>query len=247
LKIESHAPKSQETGNLMEDLNMNRMQKTTRVFGILALALILVGCSTPTVVAPPTPDIPSIQTVAAKTIVAKITLEAALNPTATVAATTEPIVITSTPLPSPTAALATEVPTATLIPTLKPVTGGGGGGVVYPTATRRAGPDQAQIISQDPKDGTAYSAGYEFDGTWTFKNIGTSTWNTGYEYRFASGTNLAKKKIYTLPKSVKPGESIKIVTDMVTPAQGGRYTTYWQLVNENGDVFYEFFMIIDVK
>ena len=37
---------------------MNRMQKTTRVFGILALALILVGCSTPTVVAPPTPDIP---------------------------------------------------------------------------------------------------------------------------------------------------------------------------------------------
>jgi hypothetical protein len=231
----------------MEELIMNRMQKTTRAIGILALALILVGCSTPTVVAPPTPDIPSVRTEAAKTIVAKITIEAALQPTATSAATTEPVVITATAEPSSTAAPATQVPTATLIPTLKPVTGGGGGGAVYPTATRRAGPDQAQLITQSPKDGAAYSAGYEFDGTWTFKNIGTSTWTTGYEYRFSNGTNLAKKKIYTVPKKVAPGESVTLATDMVTPAEAGRYTTYWQLVNENGDVFYEFFLIVDVK
>ncbi|MBE0696377.1 MAG: hypothetical protein IH586_05590 [Anaerolineaceae bacterium] len=224
---------------------MNRMQKTTMVFGILALALILVGCSTPTIVAPPTPDIPSVRTEAAKTIVAKITIEAALQPTATSAPTMEPEVITATALPSPTTAPAIQIPTATLIPTLKPATGGGG--LPAPTATRRAGPDQAQLITQDPKDGTAYSAGYEFDGTWTFKNIGTSTWTTGYEYRFSDGTNLAKKKIYTVPKSVAPGESVTLATDMVTPVQAGRYTSYWQLVNENGDVFYEFFIIIDVK
>ena len=223
---------------------MIRMQKTTRLVIILALALILVGCSTPTVVAPPTPDIPLIRTESAKTVVAKITIEAALEAAATLPPTAEPVVITATPLPSPTAEAPTLAPTATLIPTVKPVTGGGG---VYPTATRRAGPDQAQLISQDPKDGTAYSPGYEFDGTWTFKNIGTSTWTTGYEYRFASGTNLAKAKIYTLKKSVAPGETITLITDMVTPSQGGRYTSYWQLVNENGDVFFAFFMIIDVK
>jgi hypothetical protein len=234
----------------MEEFEMNRMQKTTRLLAILALVIILVGCSTPTVVAPPTPDIPSIRTESAQTIVAKITIEAALQPEATQPAaadqpTPEVIVITATSAPSPTAAPATQtlVPTATLIPTAKPPTGG----VVYPTPTRRAGPDQAQLLSQDPRDGTAYSAGVEFDGTWTFKNIGTSTWNTTYDYRFSGGTNLAKAKLYSVPKTVAPGETVTLITDMVAPAEGGRYTSYWELTNQNGDVFYQFFLIIDVK
>jgi hypothetical protein len=223
---------------------MNRMQKTTRLAVFLALALILVGCSTPTVVALPTQDIPSIRTEAVKTVEAKLTIEAALQPSATLPPTLAPVVvvITATPEPSPTAKPAVVVPTST--PTVKPVTGGGG---VYPTATTRSGPDLAQLLSQSPIDGTNVSAGSEFDGTWTFKNVGTSTWTTGYEYRFAGGTNLAKKKIYTLQKSVSPGDTITLATDLVAPPQGGRYTSYWELVNENGDVFFDFFMIVDVN
>lgn len=224
---------------------MNRMQKTTRLVTILAVALILVGCSTPTIVAQPTQDIPAIRTEAVKTVVAKLTIEAALQPTATLPPTTEPIVITATSEPSATPEPVIVIPTATFTATVRPATGGGG--VVYPTATRRSGPDLAQMISQDPKDGTNFSAGAEFDGTWTFKNVGTSTWTTGYEYRFAGGTNLAKAKIYTLKRSVAPGDTITLATDMVAPAQGGRYTSYWELVNENGDVFFEFFLIIDVS
>ncbi len=175
---------------------MNRMQKTTRLAVFLAFALILVGCSTPTVVALPTQDIPSIRTEAVKTVEAKLTIEAVLQPTATLPPTLAPVVvvITATPLPTPTAEAVVLVPTST--PTVKPASGGGG--VVYPTATTRSGPDLAQLLSQSPIDGTNVSAGSEFDGTWTFKNVGTSTWTTGYEYRFAGGTNLAKKSIYTL-------------------------------------------------
>ncbi len=226
---------------------MNRMQKTTRLSAILALVIILVGCSTPTQVVQPTQDVPSIRTKSAMTVVAKITIEAALQPEATEPPAAQPspqiIVVTATPEPNPTATATALAPTATLIPTSKPPAGG----VVYPTATRRAGPDQAELISQSPKDGTAYSAGEEFDGTWTFKNVGTSTWSTNYDYRFSGGTNLTKVKFYSLPKSVAPGETVTLVTDMVAPAQGGRYTSYWELTNENGDVFYQFFMIIDVK
>lgn len=222
---------------------MKRMQKTTRMFAILALVFILVGCSTPTVVTQPTQDIPSIRTESAKTVVAKITIEAALQPTAVPTETPLPVVFTATPEPSPTF-----VPTATLIPTsTAAVSGGGGGGIVYPTATRRAGPNLAQLIDQSPKDGTSYNAGVEFDAAWTFKNIGTSTWTTGYEYRHSGGTNLAKASIYTLKKSVAPGETITIYADMVAPATLGRYVSNWELVNENGDVFFEFFLVIDVK
>jgi hypothetical protein len=233
----------------MEDFKMNWMQKTTRLLAILALGIILVGCSTPTVVVPPTQDIPSIRTESAQTVVAKLTIEAALEPAATeppaVQATPQIIVITATPEPNPTATPTTQsvAATATLIPTAKPVSGG----AVYPTATRRAGPDQAQLISQSPKDGASFSAGAEFDGTWTFKNVGTSTWSVNYDYRFSDGTNLAKAKLYSVPKSVAPGESVTLATDMVAPAEAGRYTSYWELTNENGDVFYQFFLIIDVK
>lgn len=229
---------------------MNNLQKTTRLFAIMALVLILAGCNTPTVVVEPTVDIPKVRTEAVQTVVSKMTIEAALNPTAT--ATEAPIVFTATPEPTATAAQATAtlIPTNTSVPTLPPPTSGSGGsgGVVYPTATRRAGPDQAQLISQSPYDGTRYSPGNEFDGVWTFKNVGTTTWNTNYYYDFADkGTNLAKTNRYYLPKTVKPGESITIYADMVAPATAGRYVSYWQLRNDNGAVFYGFYLIIDVK
>lgn len=223
---------------------MIRTPKTIRVLAFLALIVSLVGCTGPTAVVEPTPDIPLIRTEAVQTVVSKLTIEAALNPTATIAPTDTPApVVTATSAPT-----ATQPPaaTATSMPTIRPATSGGGG-VVYPTATRRSGPDQANLLSQEPKDGTVVSAGSEFDGSWVFKNIGTSTWTTGYEYRFAGGTNLAKKDIYTVPGSVKPNDSITLYTDMVAPSEGGRYVSYWELVNENGDIFYEFYMIIDVK
>jgi hypothetical protein len=230
----------------MEEKIMKRMQKTTSMFAILALVFILVGCSTPTVVSQPTQDIPSIRTESARTVVAKITIEAALQPTATtpLTDTPAPVVFTATSEPTPTVPPAT----ATLIPTATRAVsgGGGGGGVIYPTATRRAGPDQASLLSQDPMDGANFTAGVEFDGSWTFKNIGTSTWTTGYEYRHSGGTNLAKAKIYTLRGPVKPGETITIYADMVAPAEQGRYVSNWELVNENGDVFFNFFLVIDV-
>jgi hypothetical protein len=230
---------------------MSNLQKTTRLVALLALAVILVGCSTPTVVTEPTPDIPKIRTESAQTVVAKLTIEAALNPTAT--STEAPVVMTATnapteaPTQAPAQATATLVPTFTPVATLKPATGGGGNPA--PTATRRAGPDQAQYITQSPGDGAVYHPGNEFDGTWTFKNVGTSTWTKGvYYFRFANqGTNLAKANTYLLQEDVAPGKSVTLVADMVAPASAGRYVSYYQLINNNGGIFYEFYMVIDVK
>jgi len=225
---------------------MIRTQKTIRVFAILALVIILVGCSGPTAIVPPTPDIPSIQTEAVQTAVAKITIEAALNPTPTVEtpAATEPVA-TATTEPSPTLPLPTAAP-ATSVPTVRPATSGGV--AAFPTATRRAGPDQAQLVSQDPTDGTVFTPGSEFDGTWTFKNIGTSTWNSNYYYRVSKDSNnLAKSDRYYLSQNVKPGDSIRLVADMVAPSSGGRTVTNWELVNDNGEIFYQFFLVVDVN
>lgn len=230
---------------------MSRMQKTTRIFAFMALVFILVGCSSPTAVVQPTQDVNPIRTEAAQTVVAKLTIEAALNPTATTQPTAEPVVLTATLAPSPTAtqAVATLAPTATLIPTNRPGTSGtGGGAAVYPTRTPQR-PDAAILVSQEPTDGTKIGPGVEFDGKWVLKNIGTTTWSTGYEYRTPGGDDdpLSMKNIYTLPSSVKPGESVTIYADMKAPSEGGRYTSQWELVNENGEIFFRFFMVINVE
>lgn len=223
---------------------MNHMQKTIGVFAFLALAISLVGCSTATVVAPPTPDIPSIRTESVQTVVAKLTIEAALNPTAT-QEPTQTSVPEATATTAPTATLAVvALPTSTLIPTANLSSGGSS---VSPTATRRPGPDQAQYVSQDPQDGTLFQPGNTFDGTWTVKNIGTSTWDTHYKIRFGGGTNLALKSLYYLKGTVAPGDTVKLITDMQAPSTAGRYVSYWQLLNANGDIFYQFYLIIDVR
>lgn len=226
---------------------MNRMQRTTGMVAILALALILVGCNSPTVVVPPTQDIPSIRTEAAATVISKITIEAALNPTATAPATAVPATqqpeatATSAATPTSTAVVITAIPTFTPFPTSS--------GAIYPTRTVRAGPDQAQLLSQSPTDGTVENPSAEFDGAWKFKNIGTSTWNTNYSIRAAEGkgTNLAKATRYYLKDKIAPGESVNVFADMVAPSTGGRYVSYWELVNDNGAIFYNFYLVIDVK
>ncbi len=229
---------------------MINLQKTTRLFAILALVLILAGCTTPTVVVPPTADIPKVRTEAAQTVVAKITIEAALNPTNTAPATEAPAAATSTTAPSPTAgsaeATATLIPTLTLAPTLKPVTGGG---VVYPTATRRAGPDQAQLVTQSPGDGRIYHPSEQFDGTFTFKNVGTSTWNTNYRYKAITdkGTVMSPSTTFYLKNEVKPGDSIQLIFDMTAPSTAGRYVEYFALLNDNNAIFYGFYLVVTVQ
>jgi hypothetical protein len=237
----------------MEELIMKNLQKTTRFFAILLFGLTLAGCNTPTVVAPPTPDIPRVRTEAVQTVVAKLTIEAALNPlpTATIASVeataTEAEAPTATQAPAAQEATATLVPTLTAIPTIKPPTGGG---VVYPTATRRAGPDQAQFISQSPEDGKVFHPSEQFDASWTFKNVGTKTWNKNYRIRVASskGVVLSKAKTYYLRDSeVKVGEQTTFIADMQAPSTAGRSVTYWELCNDNGDIFYAFYLVVDVK
>lgn len=235
---------------------MNWKRYVARGLAGILLLTILVGCSTPTAaVVQPTQDIPLIRTESAQTVVAKLTIESALNPTATLAEqTVEPVVVTATPLPATATSAATATPlapqpTATSAATLAPttVTGGGGGVVIYPTATRRSGPDQAQLLEQTPTDGTKFNAGEVFDVAWTFKNIGTSTWNVNYDYRWDSGTGMATADLYSIPREVKPGDTITLYADYVAPSTSGRYVDYWELTNVNGEVFYNFYVIIDVR
>lgn len=237
---------------------MMRLHKTTRVLAGLAFALIfLAGCTTPTaVVAPATPDLAVVRTEAVQTAIAKITIAAALNPTATEAPAQAPqvVVVTATPEPTTAAtATAAQPATATTAPTLAPATSGGsssGGssssGGVYPTRTPRRIPDNLSLVGFSPADGAKYNPGTDFDGVWTVKNTGTTTWGTDYYIRFKSGTDMGKAVRFYLKSPVAPGETTDLVADLVAPPASGTYIAYYEFCTSNADVIYTMYVVIVV-
>ncbi len=88
-----------------------------------------------------------------------------------------------------------------------------------------------QVVSTRPTQSMKVRT--DFDAVWTLKNTGQTTWDkNSIDYRYRSGEKIYKRAAaYDLPKSVKPGETIKIVVDMVAPAKAGTYKTEWILGN----------------
>ncbi len=72
----------------------------------------------------------------------------------------------------------------------------------------------------------------DFDLTWTVKNTSNTTWDiNSVDYKYVSGTQMHKYgNLYDLPQTVKPGETVKIVVDVLAPNQAGTYAVNWAIV-----------------
>ncbi len=90
-----------------------------------------------------------------------------------------------------------------------------------------------QIVSVTPSSPISRSG--DFDAVWTIKNTSTKTWDANsVDYMFVSGSKLQKYEArYDLNQTVKPGETVKVVVDMIAPSTAGFYTVNWALVNSN--------------
>ena len=190
----------------------------------------------------PTPDTVAIRTQAVETAVSEMTLQALLNPTAT-------LVPTNTLLPTATSSEATTTP--------KPVSGSGSGsssGTVStraPTAvvmqTWATKQDWCQLVSEDPLE-YAQPAGWNFDKVWTLRNLGTNTWTVGvYNVVWTGGENWSYGATsYPLPHDVKPKETVKILIDVQVPSgvTDQLRVTRWGIANDKGEVFCKFYHTI---
>lgn len=217
--------------------------KKAPIFILLAGVLLLAACSpaAPTAAPLPTQDLNVVRTQSAQTVVAKITADAAANPTATPlpAATATPVPPTAAPV-QPTATLA--IPTLTTAPTR--VSGGTGGGSYVPTLP--AGSDVGQVTSVSPYN-KVFKAGEDFDAKWTIKNIGNKDWDNTYYIKYISGADMSGTKLVYLPGTVKVHESTSVVVDMNAPQSAGTYNSLWGLVNDNGTVFCYLYLTVVVQ
>jgi len=112
----------------------------------------------------------------------------------------------------------------------KNVTGGTTGGGIPVTS------GSCQVVSATPT--TSVSAGADLDVAWTVKNNSTRTWNvSSVDYKYVSGASFHKRgDRYDMRQSVKPGETVKVVVDVVAPNTAGSYTTNWALVEGSSTI-----------
>jgi len=97
------------------------------------------------------------------------------------------------------------------------------------TSTPAPTSGSCQIVSVSPSRTLAKSE--DFDLVWEVKNVSGKSWEmTAVDYKYVSGTAMHEKAVYDLQKTVANNETFKIIVDMKAPAQAGRYSVNWALV-----------------
>jgi hypothetical protein len=209
-----------------------QMAKTfSLLFMVMVSLLISTGCGAGSSAAP-TEAPEMIYTRVAETIQANMTQTALFLPTGTTTPTVAP----------------TQTPTSTTppLPTIQGQTTGTG--MVLPTVqvlntpisiatsvTYNIPGDHARYLYNRPTDGYSIKAGQDFPLAFALENIGTTTWNTKYTWRFIGGTKCWDVTSVNLPKEVKPGERIEIFVVCIAPVENiGDYYDRWSLYTDTG-------------
>lgn len=195
-----------------------------RALIIITSAFITVSILSACGAGAPTED-PSLQiTQIAGTIQAGLTQAAALTPsaTATLAATATATMVPPTATPSG--------PTNT--PTLTP----------YPTTDPSQSINNSKFVADvTVPDGSDFARNEPFVKTWRFKNTGQTTWSKFYSLKYVEGPLMGANGLLTinLPNDVKPGETVDISMNFISPGELGTYTSYWKLYTDQGVPFGE--------
>ncbi|MGB4595884.1 MAG: NBR1-Ig-like domain-containing protein [Anaerolineaceae bacterium] len=209
------------------------MKKNSKKIYALLLVLVVLAISACAPKATPTPIGVYIETSVAATMQVQATadslraLEQRMTQMAMPTATLAP---TWTPTAAPTVApQPTSAPIVTQPPVVLPPAN-----TAVPTITSLC--LKATLVSETIPDGTVKSKGEDFDKTWVFKNAGTCTWTTEFDFSLISGERLGGTDI-DLPQTVAPGGELTITIDMSAPDSAGDYTGWWSFRDAGGNHF----------
>jgi next-to-BRCA1 protein 1 len=85
-------------------------------------------------------------------------------------------------------------------------------------------------------DGTVSPPSLDFVKIWRIRNEGKSAWPEGTRLVFVGGDNLSPQESIVVPSAL-PGQEVDVAVDMKSPANPGRYISYWRLAQSDGSRF----------
>ena len=139
---------------------------------------------------------------------------------ATQAATIQPIEVTQTELP-------TETPTPTITITSTPVDCS-----TIDPKTGIPGNVAHFIGDKTIPSGTVLVPGTVFEKIWSIRNVGSTTWTTGYTIAFGVGNSMGSNAAIRFPSVVEPGECVDLTISRRAPAAPDTYRGSWILQDD---------------
>ncbi len=105
--------------------------------------------------------------------------------------------------------------------------------------TSVAAENKGTYVSQNPADGTVYSANATFDLTYVIQNDGNNTWDANYSIRFLNGTNIStgQKTEFYIPIEVPAGKQVTFTIPCTAPSTEGSYTMGLTVTDAAGNGF----------
>jgi hypothetical protein len=200
------------------------------VLGIMGLLLFLSSCVPFGASGLPTPDPDTIMLLAAQTAAAAQTQTAVVfRPTDTPSPTaTTPFTQTPSITPSPTATFI-----FAYTPTSAALLDGSGGNVVIAPVKPTHTPDKqfaCALMSWEPRLDYVFKPEQRFTAYITVRNAGYHFWDyKSIDVVYDGGSWFATRRLYDLPRTVYPGDTISIGIPMQAPKSPGKYHSYWRL------------------
>jgi hypothetical protein len=211
---------------------MSKKQALLLIFSFTLFVFLLSACNMPSANAP-TPVNPGlIHTIAAQTVEAQMTLDAALGNQSTPSADTQGTTAGQPQLTSTPTMTDTPVPTDTSPPSPTDTP------VIPPTNTPI--PCDSITWGKDVTipDGTEMTPGEKFTKTWRLKNTGSCTWTSGYSLVFDSGDAMGAPAVLQLTSgTVTPGQEMDVSVELTAPETPGTYRGNFKLRNPEGMIF----------
>ncbi len=226
------------------EVSVMRLKKNGWLILVILLVTSLASCNigkTPG----PTPDVNSIFTSAAQTMVSQLNDQ--LTQTAQAVPSDTPTSdVTYTPLPTFPAGVTPFSVNGTpfLFNTPTP------GGILTPLATPASGNivqgyavgcTNAVLVGQDPIDKTVIQPGKKFEVTWMLENAGTCTWDSGFRWAFKGGDKMNADPEFILinqkDEFTPPGHSQSFIITFTAPMTAKEYISYWQMKDDQGNWF----------
>ena len=125
-----------------------------------------------------------------------------------------------------------ETPTETPTPTSAPSPTATATNITYSGPATGCG--LANLMGEDPPDGTIFKPGETFWKTWRIKNSSICTWDSTYKLVFVEGDLLGGAYVYNFPQPAIPGEIVDVKIELWAPAEDGSYRGYWRLQAPSG-------------
>jgi Ig-like domain from next to BRCA1 gene len=97
----------------------------------------------------------------------------------------------------------------------------------------------AAVFIQDVTvpDNEIMKKGQRFVKTWQFKNSGSCTWTPDYSIVFVWGDQMEGETPKPIGKTIPPGQTVEISTELRAPSEPGEYQGSWSFLDSNGQQF----------